>query len=437
MQPSEHSTKDTLLTQLATNPSCLDDYDPNAMSVENAKKYIQQFLSPVEQHEVVAIENALGRVLAADILSPANVPNYDNSAMDGYAFSADSAQGEGVHQLNIVGTAFAGKAFTGQVNLGECVRIMTGAMMPAGTDTVIVQEKVSRADSAIQFNETPKRGANVRYAGEDLALGQTVLSQGHLMKPADLGLVASLGIAEVSAYRRLKVAIFSTGDELVSFGKPLEIGQVYDSNRFSLIGMLKKMGVELVDFGAIPDDVTQLEHPLLKAAESADVVITSGGVSVGEADFMKQLLTQHGQVLFWKIAMKPGRPLAYGKIGTCTKKYAHYFGLPGNPVAVMVTFYQFVRDALFSLMGTTPPALPMFEAPCTTPIRKLAGRTEFQRGICYLDIDGVWKVKLTGAQGSAMLNSMSRANCFIVLDDKTANLEAGAMVKVQLFEGIM
>lgn len=438
MQPSEHSTKDTLLTQLATNPSCLDYYDPNAMSVDNAKKYIQQFLSPVEQQEVVAIEDALGRVLATNILSPANVPNYNNSAMDGYAFNADSAQGEGIHQLYIVGTAFAGQAFSGQVKLGECVRIMTGAMMPSGTDTVVVQEKVLVNNQTISFAEAPKRGSNVRYAGEDLQFGQVVLAAGHWMKPADLGLVASLGLAEVSVYRRLKVAIFSTGDELVSFGQPLQIGQVYDSNRYSLIGMLKKLDVEILDFGTIPDNVQQLENTLLKASEAADVVITSGGVSVGEADFMKQLLMQHGEVLFWKIAMKPGRPLAYGKIGTSTEKSAHYFGLPGNPVAVMVTFYQFVREALLRLMGqTTPPATPLFEVVCTAVIRKLAGRTEFQRGICYLDEDGRWKVKPTGAQGSAMLNSMSRANCFIVLDEKTANLEAGELVKIQLFEGLM
>lgn len=436
MQPSEKPND--LLSTLAHNPSCLDDYDPNAMSVESAKKYIRQFLVPVQQHETVALENALGRVLAADILSPANVPNYDNSAMDGYAFHADSLQENSEHQLKIVGTAFAGQAFTTKVNLGECVRIMTGAMMPVDTDTVIVQEKVVRQADSICFTEAPKRAANVRYAGEDLQLGQVVLAAGHWMKPADLGLLASLGLAEVSAYRKLKVAIFSTGDELVSFGKPLEIGQVYDSNRYSLIGMLKKLDVEILDLGTVPDDVQQLENTLLKAAEAADVVITSGGVSVGEADFMKQLLTQHGEVLFWKIAMKPGRPLAYGKIIPSTEKTAHYFGLPGNPVAVMVTFYQFVREALLRLMGqTTPPVIPLFEAVCTASIRKLAGRTEFQRGICYLDEDGRWKVKPTGAQGSAMLNSMSRANCFIVLDEKTANLEAGALVKIQLFEGLM
>jgi molybdopterin molybdotransferase len=437
MQPTSKNPND-LLSKLVQDPSCMEDYDPNAMSVAHAKDYIRQFLEPVEQFESIALENALGRVLSADILSPANVPNYDNSAMDGYAFHADSLLENGQQPLKMVGTAFAGQAFAGKVNLGECVRIMTGALMPAGTDTVIMQEKVIRQDEYIILTEAPKRAANVRYAGEDLQLGQVVLTKGHRMKPADLGLVASLGIAEVSAYRKLKVAIFSTGDELVSVGQPLNIGQVYDSNRYSIIGMLKKLDVEILDFGTVPDNFQQLENTLLKAAQLADVVITSGGVSVGEADFMKQLLTQHGQVLFWKIAMKPGRPLAYGKIVQQNQKYAHYFGLPGNPVAVMVTFYQFVREALLILMGqSTPPVVPTFSAVCTMPIRKLAGRTEFQRGICYLDEDGCWKVKPTGAQGSAMLNSMSRANCFIVLDEKTANLEAGALVNIQLFEGIM
>lgn len=437
MQSSSENSHE-FLSKLAQNPNCMDDYDPNSMSVEEAKKYIRQFLSPVEQHEIIALENALGRVLSADLLSPANVPNYDNSAMDGYAFHADSLHESSEYQLKIVGTAFAGQAFSGQVKLGECVRIMTGAMMPSGTDTVVVQEKVLVNNQTISFSEAPKRGSNVRYAGEDLKFGQVALVAGHWMKPADLGLVASLGLAEVSVYRHLKVAIFSTGDELVSFGQPLQIGQVYDSNRYSLIGMLKKLDVEILDFGTIPDNVQQLENTLLKASEAADVVITSGGVSVGEADFMKQLLMQHGEVLFWKIAMKPGRPLAYGKVGTTTEKSAHYFGLPGNPVAVMVTFYQFVREALLRLMGqTTPPATPLFEAVCTAAIRKLAGRTEFQRGICYLDEDGRWKVKPTGAQGSAMLNSMSLANCFIVLDEITANLEAGELVKIQLFEGLM
>jgi molybdopterin molybdotransferase len=251
------------------------------------------------------------------------------------------------------------------------------------------------------------------------------------MRPADLGLVASLGIAEVSVYRKLKVAFFSTGDELVSVGKPLLQGQVYDSNRYTLFGMLTRLDVALSDLGAVPDQPALLEATLLKAANENDVVITSGGVSVGEADYMKALLAKHGQVLFWKINMKPGRPLAYGKIGN-----AHYFGLPGNPVSTMVTFYQFVQTALTSLMGATPKPAPTFNVECTQAIKKAVGRTEFQRGILFEE-NGTWKVKPTNAQGSAILSSMSQANCFIVLGESIGNLAAGALVKVQVLDGLI
>ncbi|TFW70421.1 molybdopterin molybdenumtransferase MoeA [Methylotenera oryzisoli] len=423
-------TSDTSLQTLANNPSCMDDYDPNAMHVAKAREYIQQLLNPVSEAETLLLHDSLGRVLAADITSPANVPNYDNSAMDGYALKTSDIA---TPRLKVVGTAFAGKAFDGTVSDGQCVRIMTGAAMPAGTDTVVVQEKTVTDGEFINISEAPKPQANVRYAGEDLKLGQNVLSRGHLMRPADLGLIASLGIAEVQAYRKLKVAFFSTGDELVGLGHPLKTGQVYDSNRYTLFGMLTRLGVEVIDMGAIADDPIQLEATLLNATQQADVVITSGGVSVGEADYMKLLLAKHGQVMFWKVSMKPGRPLAYGKVGN-----AHYFGLPGNPVAVMVTFYQFVRDALLRLMGqSTPVPLPMFSVQCTQAIKKLTGRTEFQRGILFTDTDGVWRVKPTGAQGSALLSSMSLANCFIVLDDTVGNLDAGATVQVQMLDGII
>jgi molybdopterin molybdotransferase len=421
---------DTSLKALANNPSCMDDYDPNAMPVAKAREYIQQFLNPVSASETLALRESLGRILAADITSPANVPNYDNSAMDGYALKATDISAS---RLLVVGTAFAGKAFVGTVADGQCVRIMTGAAMPEGADTVVVQEKTIVDGEYINMIEAPKPHANVRYAGEDLKIGQTVLATGHLMRPADLGLIASLGIAEVQAYRQLKVAFFSTGDELVGVGQQLETGQVYDSNRYTLFGMLTRLGVEVIDMGAIADDPALLEETLLSAAAQADVVITSGGVSVGEADYMKLLLAKHGQVMFWKVAMKPGRPLAYGKVGS-----AHYFGLPGNPVAVMVTFYQFVRDALLRLMGQSSPVpLPMFQVQCTQAIRKMTGRTEFQRGILFADTDGIWRVKPTGAQGSALLSSMSLANCFIVLDETVSNLDAGAMVQVQVLDGIV
>ena len=425
-------------TKIAFDPSCMDDYDPNSMPVVKARQFIKQYLDPIQQTETLALRASLGRVLSADILSPASVPNYDNSAMDGYAFNADDIIAEMPTQLKVIATVYAGKAFDIALKSGECVRIMTGGMMPTGANTVIMQERVTAEADNITFTETPKRGMNVRYAGEDLQQDQTVLTTGHLMHAADLGLIASLGIAEVSVYRKLRVAFFSTGDELTGVGEPLKTGQVYDSNRYTLYGMLSRMGVEIIDMGAIADEPTLLESTLLAAANQADVVITSGGVSVGEADYMKLLLAKHGQVVFWKIAMKPGRPLAYGKIQGTNTNSAHYFGLPGNPVAVMVTFYQFVREAMLQLMGQPNPApLPMFKVECTEKIKKMTGRTEFQRGILFADTDGAWKVKPTGSQGSAILSSMSLANCFIVLDESVGNLDAGALVAVQVLDGLI
>ncbi len=422
----------TTLSQLAADPSCMDDYDPNAMSVTQARQFIQQFLSPAIETENIATMQALGRVLAADIISPSNVPNHNNSAMDGFAFKFSA----NLKTLNIIGTAFAGKAFTGVVSAGECVKIMTGAVIPAGADTVMMQERIAIKSDRITLLDTPKQGANVRLAGEDLQLGQTVLAKGHILKPADLGLIASLGIGEISVFRKLKVAFFSTGDELVSVGKKLAEGQIYDSNRYTLFGMLSRLGVVISDLGVVPDAPDLLEATLLKAASENDVVITSGGVSVGEADYMKALLAKHGQVLFWKINMKPGRPLAYGKVGLEIIKQAHYFGLPGNPVSAMVTFYQFVRDALLSLQGATLKPIPMFKVECTAAIKKATGRTEFQRGILFEET-GVWKVKPLPNQGSGVLSSMSTANCFIVLDETIGNTDAGATVHVQPFESII
>ena len=427
---------DKSLSDIAKNPSCLDDYDPNSMPVKQARRFIRQFLSPVTEQELVPLRESLGRVLSEGIISPHNVPNHDNSAMDGYAFNANDLQAAGETRLKIAATSFAGNAFTGKVSSGECVRIMTGAVMPDGTDTVVVQERVEKDGDHIRFSGVDahlKRGMNVRYAGDDIKANAIVLPAGHMMKAADLGLIASLGIGEVRVYRRLRVAFFSTGDELASIGKTLESGQVYDSNRYTLHGMLTRLGVEIIDMGVVRDDPQLLEQALIDAASNADVILTSGGVSVGEADFMKQLLEKLGQVLFWKIAMKPGRPLAYGKVGN-----AHYFGLPGNPVAVMVTFYQFVREAMLVLMGQPEPkAIPLLKAVSAADIKKLAGRTEFQRGVLYLDDDGDWKVKPVGNQSSGVLRSMSEANCFIVLDESVGNVAAGTTVQVQLLEGII
>ena len=405
----------------------MDDYDPNAMSVNQARDFIAQFLSPVTETENIATMQALGRVLAADIISPTNVPNHNNSAMDGFAFK----HSEGIKIIKVIGTAFAGQPFAGSVKAGECIKIMTGAVIPAGTDTVIMQEKTATKSDCITLLDTPVKGANVRLAGEDLSVGQTVLAIGQPLKPADLGLIASLGVAQVQVYRQLKVAFFSTGDELVSVGKKLEEGQIYDSNRYTIFGMLSRLGVLISDLGNVPDDPNLLEKTLLKAASENDVVITSGGVSVGEADYMKALLAKHGQVLFWKINMKPGRPLAYGKISN-----AHYFGLPGNPVSAMVTFYQFVQPALQAISGAAYRPVPFFRIECVEPIKKATGRTEFQRGILFEDA-GEWKVKPLPNQGSGVLSSMSAANCFIVLDDTVGNCEAGTMVKVQTLDSFI
>ena len=410
--------------------SCQDDYDPNSMPVQQARKFIQRFLNPVSDTETLPLKAAVGRVLAKSVISPLNVPSHDNSAMDGFALHSQDINSPA---LNIIGTAYAGNPFTGTVNAGECIRIMTGAVIPQGTDTVIMQERTEVSGNRMTMLEPPKPQANVRYAGEDVREGQVVLETGRQLRPADIGLIASLGIGEVSVYRKLKVAFFSTGDELVSIGQPLGAGQIYDSNRYTLHGMLLGLNVDIIDMGVVRDDPAALEQSLIEAATQADVILTSGGVSVGEADFMKQLLEKLGQVVFWKIAMKPGRPLAYGKVGS-----AHYFGLPGNPVSVMVTFYQFVRDALLYLAGKNPvPALPLLNATCTEPIRKLTGRTEFQRGILFADAAGNWQVRPTGNQGSGILRSMSEANCFIVLNDAIGNLPAGVEVQVQVMEGLL
>ncbi len=413
--------------------SCADDYDPNSMPVSKAREYIRAVLEPVTTFERLHIRQALGRVLAADVISPVDVPGHDNSAMDGYAVRFADLKPDAEANLKLIGTAFAGKPFDGKISTGETVRIMTGAVIPQGADTVIMQERAKASGDNVSVTAVPKAGTNTRKAGEDLKKGEPALNKGQLVRPAELGLMASLGIGEVSVYRRLRVAFFSTGDELVSIGQPLGPGQIYDSNRYTLYGMLTRAGCELLDMGVIRDTPEAIEKAFAEASEAADVIITSGGVSVGEADYVKQILDRLGEVLFWKIAMKPGRPMAYGKIGG-----AHFFGLPGNPVAVMVTFYQFVRDALAVLQGqTTIKPLPTLKARCTAPIKKAPGRTEFQRGILSRGEDGEWTVKPTGDQGSGILSSMSQAHCFIVLPTETGRLDAGAIVEVQPLEGLI
>ena len=415
--------------------SCADDYDPNSLPVDRARTLIRQFLEPVTAVERVHIRAALDRVLAETIRSPLDVPGHDNAAMDGWAVRFADIAVEAPTRLRRIGESFAGKAFAGTLSAGETVRIFTGGVMPAGADTVVMQERAAETQEAvtIQPGAVTKAGQNRRFAGEDLKRGATVFEPGQPIRAAELGILASLGIVEVSVYRRLRVAFFSTGDELRSIGQPLGKGEIYDSNRYTLYAMLERLDCEIIDMGVVPDVLAALEQAFATAAKSADVVITSGGVSVGEADFVRDLMNELGEVLFWKIAMKPGRPLAYGRIGD-----AHFFGLPGNPVAVMVTFYEFVRDALLILQGRRDVRpYPLFKAKLGKPIRKVPGRTEFQRGILAGDHAAGYTVRTTGDQGSGILSSMSRANCFIVLPADCGNLDAGSDVDVQLFEGIL
>jgi molybdopterin molybdotransferase len=415
--------------------SCVSGYDPDALPVAKANEVIRSFIKPVSGVERLAVRAALGRVLAKDIVSPIDVPSHDNSAMDGYAVRGADLNAHGPVTLTEIGAAFAGREFGGQVGPGQCVRVMTGAVMPQGTDTVIIQEIVKAEGNRVTVPGGQEAGQNRRLAGEDLARGKAALRAGRLLRPADLGLLASLGIGDVTMRRKLKVAFFSTGDELVSVGKKLKPGEVYDSNRYTLWGMLERLGCEVVDFGVVRDDPKKLETAFRKAAAGADAVVTSGGVSVGEADFTKQMMAKLGEVVFWKIAMRPGRPMAFGRIRGRGKS-AYLFGLPGNPVAVMVTFYHFVRGALLHMMGRSDTELPLLRARTEAAMRKKPGRTEYQRGILELR-NGEWSVRLTGAQGSGILRSMSEANCFVVLGHEQGSVAAGDHVDVMLMDGLV
>ncbi|OGA39593.1 MAG: molybdopterin molybdenumtransferase MoeA [Betaproteobacteria bacterium RIFCSPLOWO2_12_FULL_65_110] len=415
--------------------SCISDYDPDALPVARANEVIRSFVAPITEVETLPVRAALGRVLAEDIVSAIDVPSHDNSAMDGYAVRADDLAPDATTVLEEIGVALAGKPFRGDVRPGQCVRIMTGAVMPAGTDTVVIQEIVKVDGKRITVPPGQERGQNRRFAGEDLKKGTPALTGGTLIRPAELGMIASLGIGEVKVKRRLRVAFFSTGDELRSVGQPLAAGEVYDSNRYTLHGVLTRLGCEIIDMGVVRDDPALLEAAFSKAAASADAVITSGGVSVGEADYTKQMMARLGEVVFWKIAMRPGRPMAFGRIAT-DGKAAYLFGLPGNPVAVTVTFYHFVRGALLTMMGRNDTDLPLLRVKSQTAIRKKPGRTEYQRGILE-NQNGEWTVRLTGAQGSGILRSMSEANCFVVLGHEQGAVKPGDPVDVMLMDGLV
>ncbi len=401
----------------------------------NVDEAINRMTSAVHKRqgtEIVAIRDALNRVLAKEVVSSINVPPYANSAMDGYAFNSVDLPASGENTVTLVGKSFAGIPFAGQVKPGECVRIMTGAQIANGTDTVIMQEQVQVNDNAITIKSGHCKNENVRHIGEDIKDGDTVLNIGQHLTPAELGVLASLGVAEVTVQKQLRVAFFSTGDELRNVDEKLAKGQIYDSNRYTLFGMLKNLGVELIDMGIIPDDRQAIENAFIQASKQADAIITSGGVSVGEADYVKETLDKLGQVDFWKIAMKPGKPLAFGFVND-----AIFFGLPGNPVSVMTTFYQFALPTLKTMMGLNATKATIVKVPCKTDLRKSPGRTDFQRGILQTNEQGELIVESIGMQGSHVLSGMSKANCFIILPQDWGNVEAGTLVDVQPFHGLM
>ncbi|MDC8759351.1 gephyrin-like molybdotransferase Glp [Janthinobacterium fluminis] len=409
---------------------------PAPLSVRAAQSLIDAAVAPLDAAEQVALRSALERVLAADILSPIDVPAHDNSAMDGYALRGADLRAGAATTLDIVATVYAGHPAEVAIGAGQCARIMTGAVMPEGCDSVVPQELVSAAGNVVTIPpDAIGPGANRRRQGEDLKAGHPALKKGKRIGPAELGLLASLGIAEVPVQRRLRVAFFSTGDELRSIGEPLDAGCVYDSNRYTLFGMLSRLGCDILDMGIVKDEPAALEAALRSACENADAVITSGGVSSGDADYTRAIMARLGEVSFWSIDMRPGRPMAFGNIAS-NGRGAVLLGLPGNPVAVMVTFYFFARAALLRMMGADAAPPPLLRVRSQGAIRKKAGRTEFQRGIIETGADGQQQLRITGAQGSGILRSMSEANCMVVLHAEQGHVAAGDWVDVMLFDGL-
>ena len=415
--------------------AALQGYDPQALHADTVAHFLSAYVGSVTEVQTIPLMESLGRVLAEDLISPIHVPAHDNSAMDGYAFAASALPSGQAWMLKVVGTALAGAAWQGQVGPGECLRIMTGAVMPAGLDTVAPQEMVQQSGDHITISAgAVQPGDNRRFKGEDLEQGKPALHRGSRITPAALGLIASLGIGEVTVRRRLRVAFFSTGDEILSIGEAPRDGAVYDSNRYTLFGLLSRLGVDLLDMGVVRDDPLALEAAFRKASEQADAIITSGGVSVGEADHTKAVMQKMAGgasgVAFWKIAMRPGRPMAVGRIGQSV-----LFGLPGNPVAVMVTFLAFVRPALLQMMGASDQTQPLLRAKSMESIRKKPGRTEYQRGLVSIGSDGGLQVRTTGQQGSGVLSSMVQGNGLIVLRHQQGNVAIGDDVEVMMFEG--
>jgi len=412
----------------------MDDYDQNSITTDQALEKIFDAINPINENEVIPIRESLSRILAKNIKATINVPSVRNSAMDGYAINKKDIPLEQTNQLKVVGKSLAGNPFSNSIKQGECVRIMTGAIMPIGSDTVIIQEHVllSKSETEITIGHDTKPNANVRQAGEDISKGDVVLTKGKNLTPADIGLLASMGLSQITVIRKLKVAFFSTGDELRSIGEKLNDGEIYDSNRYTLYAMLSRLNVEIIDLGVVKDNIDLLGQAFNEAKAKADLLITSGGVSVGEADYVKDILADHGNMNFWKVAIKPGRPLAFGNLSNTL-----FFGLPGNPVSVMVTFYQFVQPAIKKLSGDNSNLPISIKVPSASKLKKKSGRVEFQRGVLEKDKNNNLIVRKTGPQGSGILHSMSEANCFIILPQDADNIESGELVNVQPFFGLI
>jgi len=405
---------------------------PNLMPLAQAKEKLLDTISSIEETELVKLDDADGRVLACNVNSPINVPAHNNSAMDGYAFYFETAVADAQTSFECVGRAMAGAPFEGNLEAGQCIRIMTGAVVPDSASSVEMQENVKAEDSSIVLQYPLKQGNHIRQAGEDISADERVFEKGHTLNAVDIGLLASLGVAEVSVYRKAKVAIFSTGDELKSPGQTLAHGDIYESNSQVIKAMLSRMNIDVLDLGIIPDTPEEIEAAFNHANEHADAVISSGGVSVGEADYTKEVLDKLGNIEFWKVAMKPGKPFAFGLLTNSI-----FFGLPGNPVSATVTFHQLAVPALRKLSGADTTENLQFNAVTTSKVKKRAGRMDFQRGIATVDATGVLTVAPLGHQGSGVLSSLSKANCYLVLPQEHEGCEAGKTVKIELFDALL
>ncbi|UUM31743.1 bifunctional molybdopterin-guanine dinucleotide biosynthesis adaptor protein MobB/molybdopterin molybdotransferase MoeA [Vibrio japonicus] len=412
----------------STDTASCDTLSPAFLSVEQGVAKILSLVGTVEETEECAVEAAYGRVLSDNVVSPVNVPQYTNSAMDGYAIRSDDLQRE---TYKVVAEVMAGHAYDSPLQLGEAVKIMTGAPTPEHGDTVVMREQATTTGDTVTFNGVNiKPGQNVRQAGEDLAIGSSVFNKGQRLSSAEMGMIASLGFDECSVFRQLKVAVFSTGDEVQAPGTPQKVNSIYDSNRFTIIGLLEKLGCDILDFGILEDNEEMMIQALQDASEQADVVLTSGGVSVGDADYIKLALEKLGQIDFWRINMRPGRPLAFGQING-----KPFFGLPGNPVAVMVSFINFVEPALRQMQGEEGWRPLKVNAVACENLRSRQGRTEFTRGIYELDTNGQLTVRTTGKQGSGILRSMSEANCLIEISPAVDTVKSGESVTIIPLQG--